>query len=105
MAKLLQVDFEFHGPFGEEVSNALVDLAKSINQEPGMIWKIWTESEKDKLGGGIYLFEDEATAQAYLEMHARTLTKNGRSRSTRSNLRYQCAVNDDQSRAYWRIRR
>ena len=50
MAKLLQVDFEFHGPFGEEMSNALVDLAQSINQEPGMIWKIWTESEKDKLG-------------------------------------------------------
>ncbi|TOP07039.1 hypothetical protein CGH27_06700, partial [Vibrio parahaemolyticus] len=22
MAKLLQVDFEFHGPFGEEMSNA-----------------------------------------------------------------------------------
>ncbi|ELB2759528.1 monooxygenase [Vibrio alginolyticus] len=77
MEKLLQVDFEFHGPFGDEMSNALVDLAKSINQEPGMIWKIWTESEKDKLGGGIYLFEDEATAQAYLEMHAARLRKMG----------------------------
>ncbi|MEF1281617.1 YdhR family protein, partial [Vibrio fortis] len=31
--KLLQVDFEFNGPFGEEMSNALVDLAKSINNE------------------------------------------------------------------------
>lgn len=59
------------------MSNALVDLAKSINQEPGMIWKIWTESEKDKLGGGIYLFEDEATAQAYLEMHVARLRKMG----------------------------
>ncbi|MCG6463321.1 monooxygenase [Vibrio parahaemolyticus] len=77
MAKLLQVDFEFHGPFGEEMSNTLVDLAQSINQEPGMIWKIWTESEKDKLGGGIYLFEDEATAQAYLEMHVTRLRKMG----------------------------
>lgn len=77
MAKLLQVDFEFHGPFGEEMSNVLVDLAQSINQEPGMIWKIWTESEKDKLGGGIYLFEDEATAQAYLEMHTTRLKQMG----------------------------
>ncbi|EGQ9806976.1 TPA: monooxygenase [Vibrio parahaemolyticus] len=77
MAKLLQVDFEFHGPFGEEMSNTLVDLAKSINQEPGMIWKIWTESEQDKLGGGIYLFEDEATAQDYLKMHAARLRKMG----------------------------
>lgn len=57
MEKLLQVDFEFHGPFGEEMSNTLVDLAKSINQEPGMIWKVWTENEKDKLGGGIYLLK------------------------------------------------
>ncbi|MGR5432912.1 monooxygenase [Vibrio owensii] len=77
MAKLLQVDFEFHGPFGKEMSNALIDLAKSINQEPGIIWKIWTESEKDKLGGGIYLFEDEATAQAYLEMHTARLKQMG----------------------------
>ncbi|WP_175402285.1 YdhR family protein, partial [Vibrio parahaemolyticus] len=61
MVKLLQVDFEFHGPFGEELSTALVDLAKPVNQEPGMIWKIWTESEKEQLGGGIHLFDDEAT--------------------------------------------
>ncbi|EKO3371186.1 monooxygenase [Vibrio fluvialis] len=77
MAKILQVDFEYHGPFGEEMSNALVDLAQSINQEPGMIWKIWTESAIDKLGGGIYLFKDEATAQAYLEMHTARLQQMG----------------------------
>lgn len=46
MAKLLQVDFEFHGPFGDEMSNALVDLAKSINQEPGMIWKSGRKAKK-----------------------------------------------------------
>ncbi|OEC82725.1 monooxygenase [Photobacterium damselae subsp. damselae] len=77
MAKLLQVDFKFHGPFGKDMSDALVALAHSINQEPGMIWKIWTESEKDKLGGGIYLFEDEETAQAYLEMHTKRLQQMG----------------------------
>ena len=75
--KLLQVDFEFNGPFGEEMSNALVDLAKSINNEPGMIWKIWTESKAEKLGGGIYLFEDETSAQRYLEMHAARLKQMG----------------------------
>lgn len=75
--KLLQVDFEYHGPMGEAMSNALVGLAESINQEPGLIWKIWTESETDKLGGGIYLFEDEATAKNYLEMHAARLKEMG----------------------------
>ncbi|WP_367989433.1 monooxygenase [Vibrio sp. NTOU-M3] len=77
MTKLLQVDFEFNGPFGETMSNTLIDLAQSINHEPGMIWKIWTESEKDKLGGGIYLFEDEATAQTYLKMHTARLQQMG----------------------------
>lgn len=75
--KLLQVDFGFTGPFGEEMANALVDLAKSINNEPGMIWKIWTESEAEKLGGGIYLFEDQLSAETYLEMHTTRLQQMG----------------------------
>jgi len=73
MKKLLQVDFDFTGPFDDEMSNMLADLAESINNEPGIIWKIWTESKKDKLGGGIYLFENEASAQAYLKMHTARL--------------------------------
>jgi hypothetical protein len=77
MNTLLQVDFDFSGPFGEELSASLLGLANSINHEPGLIWKIWTESEKDQLGGGIYLFEDGATAQAYLVMHAARLKEMG----------------------------
>ncbi|KZN64979.1 monooxygenase [Pseudoalteromonas luteoviolacea] len=71
--KLLQVDFEYQGAMGVEMSNSLVGLAESINQEEGLIWKIWTESELNKLGGGIYLFEDESSAKSYLEMHAARL--------------------------------
>lgn len=47
--KLLQVDFDFTGPFGEEMAEKLAGLAESINNEPGFIWKIWTESRKDQL--------------------------------------------------------
>lgn len=75
--RLLQVDFEYHGPMGETMSNALVGLAESINTEPGLIWKIWTENEADKLGGGIYLFEDEISAKNYLEMHCTRLKSMG----------------------------
>lgn len=75
--KLLQVDFEYHGPMGEAMSSALVGLAESINQEPGIIWKIWTENENSKLGGGIYLFEDERSAQNYLDMHSARLKEMG----------------------------
>lgn len=77
MSKLLQVDFDFSGPFGDEMSRALQGLAESINNEPGLIWKIWTESAANKLGGGIYLFEDEASASAYLTMHTARLQAMG----------------------------
>lgn len=77
MSKLLQVDFDFSGPFGDEMSRALQGLAESINHEPGLIWKIWTESAANKLGGGIYLFEDEASASAYLTMHTARLQAMG----------------------------
>lgn len=77
MSKLLQVDFDFSGPFGEEMSRALQGLAESINNEPGLIWKIWTESAANKLGGGIYLFEDETSASAYLTMHTARLQAMG----------------------------
>lgn len=77
MQKLLQVDFPFNGPFGNEMAGALEEIAHSINNEPGIIWKIWTESEKNKLGGGVYLFKDEVTAQNYLEMHTVRLSKMG----------------------------
>ncbi|WP_228260811.1 monooxygenase [Marinobacter orientalis] len=75
--KLLQVDFDFTGPFGEEMAEKLAGLAESINSEPGFIWKIWTESRKDQLAGGIYLFEDEESANAYFKMHSARLKEMG----------------------------
>lgn len=77
MKKLLQVDFDFSGPFGEEMTDMLSGLAESINNEPGFLWKIWTENKQDQLAGGIYLFEDEATANAYLQMHSARLKEMG----------------------------
>ena len=73
MAVLLQVDFPFEGPFGDAMAGALSDLANSINEEPGFLWKIWTENEREKTAGGIYLFADEPSARAYLTMHTERL--------------------------------
>jgi len=77
MAVILQVDFPFNGPFGDEMGAALADLARSINEEPGFQWKIWTENEREKSAGGVYLFADEASASAYLEMHTKRLADFG----------------------------
>ena len=73
MAVILQIDFPFQGPWGAEMSAALRDLATSIAQEPGLIWKIWTENPASAAAGGIYLFSDRASAEAYLAMHTARL--------------------------------
>jgi hypothetical protein len=77
MAKLVQFDFPYHGPFGEEMASALRELAESIAKEPGFIWKIWTENSATKEGGGIYLFRDEASARSYINKHTQRLKEFG----------------------------
>ncbi|MGE7766953.1 monooxygenase [Peribacillus sp. NPDC096540] len=73
MAYILQVDFKMDGPFGDDMVEQFTDLAKSINDEEGMIWKIWTEDSEAKEAGGIYLFESKESAQKYLTMHTARL--------------------------------
>lgn len=69
MAYLLQFDFKYQGVYGKEKAKNLATHAEGITKEPGFIWKIWTENPKTNEGGGIYLFENEATALAYLQKH------------------------------------
>lgn len=73
MAVIVQVNFPMQGPWGEEMAAAYGTLAKSINDEPGFIWKVWIENETEQSAGGIYLFEDRATGQAYVDMHTKRL--------------------------------
>jgi hypothetical protein len=53
MASLLQIDFPFEGPFGAAMAAQLGELASSIAEEPGLIWKIWTENPQERTAGGI----------------------------------------------------
>ena len=73
MAVLLQVDFPYGGPWGEAMAEAMQGLAASIAGEPGLIWKIWTENAEAGEAGGIYLFADRASAEAYRTMHTARL--------------------------------
>lgn len=77
MAVILQVDFPSQGPFGEAMSQAYQTLAESINQEKGMIWKIWTENSDTEKAGGIYLFDNQENAEKYLKMHTARLISFG----------------------------
>lgn len=74
---ILQMHFDFTGPFGEEMARQLAGLAESINDEPGFVWKIWTESQENSEAGGIYLFEDETSAQVYVRKHTARLSAMG----------------------------
>ncbi|PEZ75510.1 MULTISPECIES: monooxygenase [Bacillaceae] len=73
MSYILQVDFKMEGPFGNEMVKEFTDLAKSINDEEGLIWKIWTEDNEAKEAGGIYLFETKESACKYMTMHTARL--------------------------------
>ncbi len=73
MNKLVQIHFKTPGPFGAQMAIQYLELAESIKEEPGFIWKIWTENAAEGEAGGIYYFEDEETARAYVKMHTERL--------------------------------
>ena len=77
MPILLQMDFPTEGPFGPAMTEAFTELARSINDEPGFLWKIWTENQETEEAGGIYLFESQETAQRYLRKHSERLSQFG----------------------------
>ena len=74
---ILQFDFKYNGPWGDEMSVALADLARDIASEPGLIWKIWTENQETGEAGGVYLFADKESAQVYQRKHSARLVEWG----------------------------
>jgi hypothetical protein len=69
--------FPFPGPWGKELTEASHELARDIANEHGLVWKIWLEDRETGHAGGIYLFEDAATAERYREKHVRLLSAMG----------------------------
>ncbi|QEO15587.1 monooxygenase [Agromyces intestinalis] len=64
--------FEFplaDGPWGGDAVGAFADLAAEISVEPGFRWKVWTEDPQRGVAGGVYLFADRASADAYVQKH------------------------------------
>ena len=66
MPHLLQINYKFLVTRTEFESGFDV-VASQIAQVPGLRWKIWLLNEAESRGGGIYLFDDEASARAYLD--------------------------------------
>ncbi len=75
--KLLQINFPYTGPWAGDMAAAYGDLARNIAQAPGLLWKVWIENADTGESGGIYLFVDEASLDAYLTEHTARLRSFG----------------------------
>lgn len=64
--KILQVNFTFSGVSGAELEQAFLPIGQAIADTPGLRWKIWLMNEAEHAIGGVYLFDDEASMQGYL---------------------------------------
>ena len=88
---ILQIHFDYTGGYGEQMLHEARELAESINNEPGFMWKIWTENQEKGIAGGIYAFDSRVHAEQYAVMHMKRLTNYGMG----SNFQYEImAVNE-----------
>jgi len=69
MKKILQVNFKFKvtRPELEKAFLEAAPLFGSGGAVKGLLWKIWLMNEAEKSAGGIYLFKDDASVEAYLK--------------------------------------
>jgi hypothetical protein len=47
------------------MGNTVAPLAQQFAEVPGCVWKVWLMNEKDSEAGGIYLFADETSVDAF----------------------------------------
>jgi len=63
--KILQLNFKFKVS-RSEYEQAVSPLASDFAAVAGLRWKVWLMNEAESEAGGIYLFDDESSLQAYL---------------------------------------
>ncbi len=69
MKKILQINFKFKIS-RSELEKALLQVAPRFGPSgdvKGLLWKIWLVNEAEKSSGGIYLFKDDASVEAFLK--------------------------------------
>lgn len=73
--QILQLNF-FLGVTDEEWKKTAEELAGSFAEVPGLNWKVWIMNEARHEAGGIYLFEDESSTEAFLQSELAEAVKN-----------------------------
>jgi len=77
MKYLLQMDFPYTGPFGDEFYEQMKELAEDIATEKGLVYKLWTENKDTQEAGGIYVFDNLDDANRYQTKHTERLESFG----------------------------
>ena len=63
--KLLQLNFKITSTV-KDYAALVAPFADPIAKSPGLEWKVWIFNEQNHEAGGIYLFRDEASVNAYM---------------------------------------
>ena len=64
--KIMQINYKLSGPRAEYEKENL-PYAQPIADLPGLHWKVWIINEAQNEAGGIYLFDDDAAAQSFVD--------------------------------------
>jgi hypothetical protein len=64
--KLVQINFNYDLA-REELNEGAKEFVHPVQQVPSLLWKTWIVNDQEQLTGGIYLFENEEAAKAYIE--------------------------------------
>lgn len=71
--KIWDLHMTYDGPITDEFLAGTRQLAESIAEEPGIIWKIWTVEEGTSHYGSTYLFRNRDYLETYKAMHLERL--------------------------------
>ncbi len=71
--KIWDLHMQVKGPMNAEAAAGMKQLAESIAQEPGVVWKIWTHESETTHFGSTYLFTDIEALKTYEAMHLKRL--------------------------------
>jgi hypothetical protein len=63
--RIVQINLKSNVP-SQDVQKAWLPAAPHLSETPGLRWKIWLINSTEDEVGGVYLFDDEASVQAFL---------------------------------------
>lgn len=67
MTCIVQINFDYDVTEDELAVRSNPERARIFHSVVGLRWKIWLRDAERRESGGIYLFEDRKSAQAYID--------------------------------------